>query len=67
MSSIENVVAASGCLLTVKEVMAVLKIGRTKTYELIAAGQLEFIKFGARTTRIKADSVEKLLTHGIAV
>ena len=66
MSHIENVVSPTVRLLTVKEVMSVLKIGRTKTYELIAAGQLEFIKFGTRTTRVKADSVEKLVANGLS-
>jgi excisionase family DNA binding protein len=53
-------------LFTVKETMAELRIGRTKTYELIAAGKLAVVKFGSRTTRVKAESVRKLIANGIA-
>lgn len=53
-------------LVTVKETLAVLRIGRTKGYELIAAGALESVKFGKRSTRIKRSSIEKLAANGIA-
>ncbi len=66
MSSIENVFAASGRLLTVKETLAVLRIGRTKAYQLIGEGKLQVVKFGQRTTRVKAESVEYLIANGIA-
>lgn len=66
MSGIENVVAVSGRLLTVKETLAVLRIGRTKAYQLIGEGKLQVVKFGQRTTRVKAESVEYLIANGIA-
>ena len=53
-------------LLTVKECMASLRIGRTKLYELINAGKLDVVKFGQRSTRVKPESVEKLINHSIA-
>jgi excisionase family DNA binding protein len=59
-----NQVAPS--LYTVKETMAELRIGRTKAYQLIAAGKLAVVKFGQRTTRIKAESVFKLIADGVA-
>lgn len=66
MSCTENVVVQSSRLLTVKETMVILRIGRTKTYEMISAGHLEVLKFGRRTIRVKADSIEKLIANGIA-
>lgn len=56
----------SGNLLTVQETMATLRVGRTKLYALINAGQLEVVKFGKRSTRIRATSVEKLMANGVA-
>lgn len=53
-------------LVTVKECLAVCRIGRTKGYELINAGVLEVVKFGKRTTRVKRSSIEKLIASGIA-
>lgn len=53
-------------LLTAPEAMSALRIGKTKLYELINTGALEVVRFGPRSTRIKAASVEKLATNGIA-
>jgi len=61
----ENISRLASNLLTVKEAMAALRVGRTKLYELIHAGQVEVVRFGQRSTRVKASSVEKLLTSGI--
>lgn len=52
-------------LVTVKECLAVCRIGRTKGYELINAGVLEVVKFGKRSTRIKRSSIEKLIANGL--
>ncbi|MBP8168631.1 MAG: helix-turn-helix domain-containing protein [Azonexus sp.] len=52
-------------LLKVEEAMDVLRIGRTKFYALVKTGQIEVVRFGLRTTRVKASSLERLLTHGI--
>ncbi|MBK7463516.1 MAG: helix-turn-helix domain-containing protein [Betaproteobacteria bacterium] len=67
MNQIQSITTPSGRLLTVLEAMAVLRVGRTKLYQLIGNGHLEVIHFGQRSTRIKTESIEKLLTHGIAV
>lgn len=64
--TIENQSRLAGNLLTVKEAMAALRIGRTKIYELISAGQLEVVRFGRRSTRVKSASIENLLQNGIA-
>ena len=58
-------VALAGKLLTVPETMVALRIGRTKTYELINAGALQVVRFGNRSTRVRAESVEHLANHGI--
>ncbi len=39
---------------------AVTSLGRTKIYELIAAGTLEIVKVGNRTI-VKSDSVRRLM------
>lgn len=56
----------SNSLLTVAETCAFLKIGRTRFYELVKLGKLEMIKLGSRSTRVKAESVERLIANGIA-
>jgi excisionase family DNA binding protein len=43
-------------LLTVAEVADALSLGRSKVYELMAAGQIEAIKIG-RSRRVPADSL----------
>ena len=53
-------------LFTVPETMSALRVGRTKLYELINSGQLEVVRFGKRSTRIRVESVEHLIAHGIA-
>lgn len=62
----ENQSRLIGNLLTIKETKAALRVGHTKLYDLINAGQLEVVRFGKRCTRVKAESVDKLLQHGIA-
>jgi len=53
-------------LLTVKETIDALRVGRTKLYELINTGKLEVVRFGKRSTRVRVESVEKLMQNGIA-
>ena len=62
----ENLSRLAGNLLTVKEAMAILRLGRTRFYELVKAGQIDIIKLGQRSTRVKVESVEKLIANGIA-
>lgn len=47
-------------LLTVKEVMAYLKVSKTTVYKLIDREKIRPIKIGA-VTRIKKEDIEKLL------
>lgn len=61
----ENLSRLAGNLLTVKEAMAILRLGRTRFYELVKAGQIDIIKLGQRSTRVKVESVEKLIANGI--
>jgi excisionase family DNA binding protein len=44
--------------LSVKELMALTGLGRTKCYELIASGELEAIKAG-RSVRVSRQSIEE--------
>ncbi|HVE46909.1 MAG TPA: helix-turn-helix domain-containing protein [Acidimicrobiales bacterium] len=44
-------------LVTVSEAARILRLGRSKTYELIAAGALEVVHIG-RCCRVPVDSVE---------
>ncbi|WP_036527562.1 helix-turn-helix domain-containing protein [Novosphingobium resinovorum] len=48
-----------------KEAFAMLSIGRTKGYELIAAGELEVFKIG-RATRITVASILAFMERQIA-
>ena len=61
----ENLSRLAGNLLTVKEAMAILRLGRTRFYELVKAGQIDIIKLGQRSTRVKVESVEKLIANSI--
>lgn len=62
----ENLTSLADKLLTVEESMSALQVGRTKLYELINGGHLKVVKFGKRTTRVHASSIEKLIANGIA-
>jgi excisionase family DNA binding protein len=55
----------AGELLTIKETINALRCGRTKYYELVAAGDLEIIRLGPKSIRVKLASVEKLLAQGV--
>jgi len=61
----DQIQSSTSPLLKVEEAMAVLRIGRTKFYALVKTGQIEVVRFGLRTTRVKSSSLERLLTHGI--
>jgi excisionase family DNA binding protein len=47
-------------LMTVKEVLDHLKIGRTKLYELVGSGNLRTVKIGKRTL-FDPDDVKKFI------
>lgn len=56
-------VVAEAALLTIPETGQRLKVGRTRVFELIADGELEAVRFGPRSTRIPADSVDALIAR----
>lgn len=47
-------------LLTILEAARMLGIGRSKAYELIAAGELEVVRIG-RTVRVPVDALEEFV------
>jgi len=50
---------------TVPEACEALRLGRSKLYQLINAGDVETIKIGS-STRLKAESVRRLAESGTA-
>lgn len=52
-------------LLTVRDTAALLRVGPTKTWGLIAEGKLEVVRLSSRCTRVKRSSVERLM-NGVA-
>lgn len=48
-------------LLSVAEVADLLRVGRTKCYQLIAEGRLQSVSLGERCTRVRASSVRRLI------
>jgi len=53
-------------LLTKPEVRQELRITHRKLDELIRSGQLEAIRLGARTVRIRSSALQRLLANGVA-
>jgi excisionase family DNA binding protein len=47
-------------LLSVEEVARALRLGRSKTYELIASGELETVHIG-RSVRVPVDAIERFV------
>jgi len=47
-------------LLSVEEVARALRLGRSKTYELIASGELETVLIG-RSVRVPVDAIERFV------
>lgn len=60
MTSEMNPAFGSTPLLTVEEAAAMLKIGRTNTYGLVMAGQIQSVKIGSRRLVVAA-SIEKFI------
>lgn len=54
-------IALDDALLTIPEVCAILKIGKTKTWELIANGRLQAVRLGTRCTRVRRSSLQALM------
>jgi excisionase family DNA binding protein len=51
--------AAPGRLLKVHEVQAVLGLGRSKVYELMASGVLPVVRLGPRVARVPAHGLQR--------
>jgi excisionase family DNA binding protein len=56
----EQTVSSEPILLTVPDVQALTKLGRTKVFELIRTGQLPIVRIG-RAVRIRRDALERWL------
>lgn len=52
-------------LLTIKEAMAALRIGRTRMYELINAGLIHVVRLGPRSPRIPRIEIQRAMTVGL--
>lgn len=56
-----STIALDDALLTIPEVCSILKIGKTKTWELIANGRLQAVRLGTRCTRVHRSSLQALM------
>ena len=59
----EPTVVPGAQLNTIAETQARLRVGRTRVFSLIASGELEVVRFGERTTRVVADSVDAYIAR----
>ncbi|QXD16989.1 helix-turn-helix domain-containing protein [Rhodocaloribacter litoris] len=57
---------ASDRLLTVREVLDILRIGRTTLHQLRRRGVIEAVHIG-RAVRFRASDIERLIEHGAEV
>lgn len=55
--------AVDAVLLRVEEAARVLSIGRSKTYAMIASGQLPSVQVGRRSLRVPADALHAWVEH----
>ncbi len=53
-------------LLRIPGAAAELSIGRSRLYELIAAGELRAVKIGERGVRIPASEIDRFVTERLA-
>lgn len=51
-------------LLSPRDVCRILRIGRTKFWDLIGSGVLDVVRLGNRCTRVKRSSVDRLIQRG---
>jgi excisionase family DNA binding protein len=66
MSYPEQLAAGFAPLVTIEEAAALLKIGRTNTYGLVMAGQLQSVKIGRRRLVVTSSIltfIERLLSE----
>jgi excisionase family DNA binding protein len=50
-------------LLKAKDIQAILGVGRTKAYEMMASGELPVIRVGDRSPRVPASELKKWLAQ----
>lgn len=53
-------------LLKIADAAAELSIGRSRLYELIAAGELRTVKIGERGVRIPAEEIDRFVRERLA-
>lgn len=56
----------SSLLLTVEETAALLRLGRTQTYELVMRGKIQSVKIGRRRLVVR-DSLQDFVSQLLAV
>lgn len=52
-------------LLSVKDALASLNIGRTKFYALVADNKIPLVRFGKRCVRVRQSDLVHLIANGI--
>lgn len=52
-------------LVTVNHSLAILEMGRTKFYSLVAAGKIPLVRFGKRCVRVRQSDLDRLVANGI--
>lgn len=53
-------------LVTVKDALALLQLGRTKFYSLVAEDKIRLVRFGKRCVRVRQSDLAQLVANGIA-
>lgn len=53
-------------LLTIKDVCQITRLGKTKIWSFVSDGTLDVVRLGARCTRVKRSSVDRLISGGTA-
>jgi excisionase family DNA binding protein len=57
--------AGTDALHSIPEACATLGIGPTKCWALISQGELSVVRLGARCTRIRKSSIDRLIQQGL--
>ena len=52
-------------LVTVKNALALLQLGRTKFYSLVAANKIKLVRFGSRCVRVRQSDLAQIIANGI--
>ena len=54
-------------LVTVKDALSLLNLGRTKFYSLVAADKIRLVRFGTRCVRVRQSDLAQLIVSGSEV